>query len=248
MARRTYQLDATHLRAVRPQVGTCLRWKYDLVSVERTPEAVRGAALDAWVGEVEEHWGPCGQVLEVDDEPVAYVLYAPAAFLPGLGDVPTAPPSSDAVVLAEMCLLPGASGFAGAKHLVQSMARDLHGRDVAAVEAFGRHVAAAAFLAQRTGEPRESRGAGAPPAERCLLPVHFLDAVGFTTHRAHGTTPRMRMELRGARTWKNEVELALERLVGAVRPVSKPKLTKPGLGSSTVQSKTSLLRSGPRAP
>lgn len=243
MARRTFPLDVTALRAVRPQVGTCLRWKYDWVSVERTSDDRAGVALEAWVRGVKEHWGVCGQVLEVDEEPRAYVLYAPPAFLPGLGDVPTAPPSPDAVVLAEMCLLPGAGGFASAKHLVQTMARDLHAREVAAVEAFGRHTAnTAEFLAE---EPREE---GAAPGERCLVPVDFLDAVGFTTHRAHGTTPRMRMELRGARTWKSEVELALERLVGVVRPVSKPRWSKPGLGSPAVEPETPLVRSGPRAP
>jgi hypothetical protein len=54
------------------------------------------------------------------------------------------------------------------------------------------------------------------------VPVDFLGGVGFKTHRAHSTTPRMRMELRSALTWKDEVEAALERLVGAVRPMRKP--------------------------
>lgn len=206
MARRTLDLTVPTLRVVRPRAGVCLRWKYDHVSVTRTPEVEAGAALEAWVTDVEEHWGVCGQALEVDDEPVGYVLYAPPAFLPGLGDVPTAPASPDAVVLAELCLLPEAGGLPSAKHLVQTMARDLHGRDVAAVEAFGDTDADESTLGTEEGD-------------RCRLPVSLLDQVGFTTHRAHGTTPRMRMELRGARTWKTEVEQALERLVGAVRPV-----------------------------
>lgn len=222
MARRTLSLDVPALRALRPAAGTCLRWKYDLVTVERTPEAEAGEALERWVADVEEHWGPCGQLLEVDDEPVAYVVYAPPGFLPGLGDVPTAPASPDAVVMAELFWLPETGGVPALKHLLQAMAADLHGRGVVAVEAFGTH-----------GED----------ADRCLVPVELLDQVGFTTHRAHGTTPRMRMELRGARTWKTEVELALERLVGAVRPASRP-----GLGSPAVEPGTQLVRSGPRAP
>ena len=55
-----------------------------------------------------------------------------------------------------------------------------------------------------------------------MVPVDFLGSVGFKTHRAHSTTPRMRMELRSALTWKDEVEAALERLLGAVRPLRKP--------------------------
>ena len=55
-----------------------------------------------------------------------------------------------------------------------------------------------------------------------MLPSDFLGSVGFKTHRPHGTTPRMRMELRTALTWRTEVEAALERLVGAVRPSAQP--------------------------
>lgn len=249
VARRTLDLDVSALRALRPRTGTCLRWKYDRVTVERTPETDAGHALERWIAEVEEHWGACGRILQVDDEPAAYVLYAPPVFLPGLGDVPTAPASADAVVLAELCLLPEAGGTPAAKHLIQSVARDLHRRDVAALEAFG-------SLHPATEEAREparsAAGDGDDPSEpaelsdfsdRCVLPVPLLDSVGFTTHRAHSTTPRMRMELRGARTWKNEVELALERLVGAVRPASKPSW-----GPSALEPKTPAVRSGPQAP
>jgi hypothetical protein len=50
------------------------------------------------------------------------------------------------------------------------------------------------------------------------VPADFLGGVGFKTQRPHAVTPRMRMELRAALSLKDEVEAALERLVGAVRP------------------------------
>jgi hypothetical protein len=53
------------------------------------------------------------------------------------------------------------------------------------------------------------------------MPADFLGSVGFKTQRAHITTPRMRMELRTALSWRDEVEQALERLVGVVRPAPK---------------------------
>ena len=59
-----------------------------------------------------------------------------------------------------------------------------------------------------------------------MLPADFLGSVGFKTQRAHPTTPRMRMELRSAISWKDEVELALEKLWGVVRP-AKQKATRP---------------------
>ena len=54
-----------------------------------------------------------------------------------------------------------------------------------------------------------------------MLPAEFLGGVGFKTQRAHPTTPRMRMELRSAISWKDEVESALEKVWGVVRPTQK---------------------------
>jgi hypothetical protein len=90
--------------------------------------------------------------------------------------------------------------------LVRAMARDLVERDIRAVEAFGYR-------------GRALHGS----AGRCQVPVDFLSGVGFRTHRPHPLTPRMRMDLRSAVTWKDEVEAALERLVGVVRPQTKPR-------------------------
>jgi predicted N-acetyltransferase YhbS len=105
-------------------------------------------------------------------------------------------------VLTTVWVAPEARRGGIGRLLVQGMARDLVSRGHGAVEAFG-----------------DTRGTGP-----CRLPVDFLGSVGFTTQRAHSTTPRMRMELRAAVTWKTEVEAALERLVGAVRPA--PKATR----------------------
>ena len=58
--------------------------------------------------------------------------------------------------------------------------------------------------------------------------MEFLGSVGFKTHRAHPTTPRMRMDLRTALSWRDEVESALERLVGAMRPAPKTRADHPG--------------------
>jgi len=60
------------------------------------------------------------------------------------------------------------------------------------------------------------------------VPVDFLSGVGFRTHRVHPVAPRMRMDLRTALTWRSEVEAALERLVGVVRPTPKPRRAPEG--------------------
>jgi hypothetical protein len=50
----------------------------------------------------------------------------------------------------------------------------------------------------------------------CVLPVDFLLAVGFRTHRPHPVYPRMRMDLATTVSWREEFEVAVERLLGVV--------------------------------
>jgi hypothetical protein len=91
------------------------------------------------------------------------------------------------------------------------MAKDLIERGgPAAVEAFG-----------------DTRGPGRLGGGHCLVPVDFLTSVGFKTQRAHATTPRLRMDLRSALSWRDELEVALEKLLGAVRPAPKTRANHP---------------------
>ena len=199
MSRKIVRLTLDHLDALPSPCRSCLFWELDPVRRERVEDPC--AEKDAWVSEVLREWGSCGRVALVDDVAVGYLIYAPAAFVPGAAAFPTAPVSADAVLLTTAYVEPDAAGGGLGRMLVQGMARDLIERGgIRAVEAFG-----------------DTRGGG-----RCVVPVDFLGSVGFKTHRAHSTTPRMRMELRSALTWKDEVEAALERLVGAVRPMRKP--------------------------
>ena len=72
----------------------------------------------------------------------------------------------------------------------------------------------------------------------CVLPQSYLLRVGFKTHRAHQRYPRMRLELKSVVTWRDEVEGALEKLLGAVRPARHPavdpthRLLRPAAGGS----------------
>jgi GNAT superfamily N-acetyltransferase len=208
MSRKVVRLTLDHLEQLSAPCRSCLFWELDPVRRERVAEAC--AEKDAWVSEVLREWGSCGRVILVDDLPVGYAVYAPDAFLPGAAAFPTAPVSSDAVLLTTVHVEPAYRGGGLARMLVQGMARDLVQRGgIAAIEAFG-----------------DPSGRGG----RCLLPVEFLGSVGFKTHRPHPTAPRLRMDLRAAISWKGEVESALERLVGAVRPKSArgpaPKATR----------------------
>ena len=203
MSRKVARLTLDHLAELTAPCTTCLFWQLDPVSRARVPEADSAAEKEAWVSHVLREWGSCGRVVLVDDRPVGYAIYAPPSYLPGAGAFPTAPVSPDAVLLSAVWVDPAHTGGGLGRMLVQGMARDLVKRGgIAAVEAFG-----------------DTRGPGR--SKPCVVPADFLGSVGFKTHRPHGTTPRMRMDLRTALTWRTEVEAALERLVGVVRP-AKP--------------------------
>jgi GNAT superfamily N-acetyltransferase len=209
MARSTVPLTLDHLEALAAPCRSCLFWEREPVHRDRLDPDERVREKEAWVSEVLREWGSCGRVVMVDGEPVGYLTYAPAAFVPGAAAFPTAPVSPDAVLLTTAWIHPQHRDGGLGRLLVQGMARDLVGRNgIRAVEAF-----AMTDLGALTKAP----GAG------CVVPVEFLARVGFKTHRAHPSTPRMRMELRSLVTWRDEVEAAWERLVGVVRrPARKP--------------------------
>lgn len=209
MSRKVVRLTLDHLARLDSPCSTCLFWQLDPVRRGRVVAEDAAGEKEAWVSHVLREWGSCGRVALVDDEPVGYAIYAPPSFLPGSAAFPTAPVSPDAVLLSTVWVDPRHGGGGLGRMLVQGMARDLLQRGhLAAVEAFG-----------------DTRGPGprvGVPGTTCVVPADFLGSVGFKTHRPHDTTPRMRMDLRSALTWRTEVEAALERLVGAVRPAKKP--------------------------
>lgn len=207
MARRTVPLTLDRFAALTAPCRTCLFWELDPVRRQAVCPGEESAEKEAWLSEVLREWGSCGRVVCVDDDPVGYVVYAPAAFVPGEGAFPTAPVSADAVLLTTLWVDPQHRGGGLGRQLVQGMARDLIERGgIRAVEAFG-----------------DSAGKWS-----CAAPTDFLARVGFKTHRPHRAAPRLRMDLKGAVTWREEVEGALERLLGAVRPkqATAPKATR----------------------
>jgi len=211
MSRTAVRLTLDNLDAIPAPCRSCLFWECDPVRRGRLDDPA--GEKEAWVSEVLREWGSCGRVALVDDRPVGYVVYAPAGFVPGSAGFATAPVSADAVLLTTVHVDPDARGRGVGRMLVRAMARDLVERNIRAAEAFGHR-----------GPQQRSLGR----RDRCTVPADFLSGVGFRTQRAHPVTPRMRMDLRTALTWKSEVEAALERLVGVVRPTPKPRRAPEG--------------------
>jgi len=51
--------------------------------------------------------------------------------------------------------------------------------------------------------------------------------VGFKTVRPHHHYPRLRMELRTVLSWREDVEVALERLLGSMTPTTPQGALRP---------------------
>jgi GNAT superfamily N-acetyltransferase len=200
VSRKTERLTVDHLAELAEPVRSCLFWELGPVDRARLDVQERIAEKESWVSGVLRDWGSCGRVVRVDGRTVGHIVYAPAAYFPGAAALPTAPSSPDAIVAATAWVDPAHRGGGLGRMLVQGMAADLVERGHTAIEAYG-----------------DTRGR----TRGCVLPAEFLGSVGFKTQRAHPTTPRMRMELRTALSWKDEVELALEKMWGIVRPTHK---------------------------
>ncbi|RNL60742.1 GNAT family N-acetyltransferase [Nocardioides marmoriginsengisoli] len=202
MARKVDRLTLDNLGSLPGHGATCTFWELEPVRRGR----IRGHEAEekaAWLSGMLRDWGSVGRVVSVDGVPAGHVIWAPALHLPGGDGFATAPVSTDAVLLGELYVDDEFRGQGLGRVLIQSMAKDLikHG-GIGAVETFGAH---------------------RPRADVCVLPVDFLLAVGFKTHRGHPRYPRMRMDLRSTITWREEFEVAAGRLLEVVkRPARQP--------------------------
>ncbi|MER7137358.1 GNAT family N-acetyltransferase [[Kitasatospora] papulosa] len=204
MGRRLVPLTLDNLPDLPRRCRSCVFWELDPVSGEAAVKAGRPELeKEAWISAVLLEWGSCGRVVYVDDAAVGFVLYAPPAYVPRSTAFPTSPVSPDAVQLMTASIVPGFQGQGLGRVMVQTVAKDLLRRGFKAIEAFGD---------ARWKEPA------------CVLPADHLLAVGFKTVRPHPTHPRLRLELRSTLSWKEDVELALDRLLGVVQkePALRP--------------------------
>lgn len=206
MSRRIQPLTLDRFATVPAPCRACLFWEMDPVGHRSVDDERALEAKEAWVSEVLREWGSCGRVASIDGQTVGFVLYAPPAFVPRVASFPSGPVSSDAVLMTTVWIDPRHAGGGIGRMLVQGMARDLIQRGgVRAVEAFG-----------DVGPLSGIHG------RRCAAPADFLARVGFKTHRPHPTVPRLRMDLKQTVTWRDDFEVAWERIREVVRPRPTP--------------------------
>lgn len=207
MTRRLAALTLDTLPDMPQPCRSCVVWELDPVAVHKAEESGDTAfEKEAWLSATLLEWGSCGRVAYVDDEPAGFVTYAPPALVPRSLSFPTSPVAADAVLLMTARVLPRFEGGGLGRMLVQATAKDLTRRGFRAIEAFGLNERAA-----------PASWIGDDEGRRCLLPAEMLLAVGFKTVRPHPRYPRLRLDLRTALSWREDVEQALERILGTVR-------------------------------
>lgn len=219
MSRQLANITLDNLDDLPPRCRRCVFWELDPVGRQRAEDAGDSALeKEAWVSSTLLDWGSCGKVAYVDGVRAGHIQYAPPAYVPRAFAFPTSPVGADAVLLMTAHVVPDFAGAGLGRMMIQAVARDLATRGVKAIEAFG---------------DLEWTSPG------CLLPAQYLLAVGFKTVRPHPRHPRLRLELRAAMSWREDVEYALERLFGTTPRLpadqSTPSLT-PSIGTAPTRS------------
>jgi hypothetical protein len=202
MARRLVNLTLDNLDDLPDRCRRCVFWELDPLAARTVADPA--GEKESWVSTVLLEWGSCGRVLYVDDEPAAYVLFAPPTYVPRAAAFGSAPVGDDAVLLMTARVVDGRTGGGLGRVLAQAVVKDMLRRGARAVEAFG--------------DLRWDESS-------CVLPAQYLLAVGFKTVRPHPRFPRLRLEMKSAVSWRDDMESALGRLLtsmskdGALRPV-----------------------------
>ncbi|MEO6089733.1 MAG: GNAT family N-acetyltransferase [Umezawaea sp.] len=198
MSRRVVGVTLDNLEHLSKHSRTCVFWELaPHLKAQAEEYGDTEFEKEAWVSSVLLEWGSCGRIIYCDGIPAGSVFYAPPAAVPRSLAFPTSPVSSDAVLMTSLEVLPEFRGGGLGRVLVQSVAKDLTKRGVKAIETFG------------DNHPNDDE-------QSCVTPADFLLGVGFKTVRPHHRWPRLRLELRTALGWKEDVEAALERLLNTV--------------------------------
>jgi GNAT superfamily N-acetyltransferase len=223
-SRRLADLGLEQLPDLPEPCRRCVFWELDPVSRRRAEDGGDPRLQkEAWISATLLEWGSCGKVCYVEGQLAGFAICAPPSRVPRSAAFPTSPISQDAVLLSTLRVLPPYAGAGLGKVLVQGIAKQMLRRGVNAVEAFG--------------DAQWERPA-------CLVPAGYLESIGFQTVRAHPRYPRLRLDLRTALTWRAELEVALERLRGAVQPEAAPRPVGTASSAAAADAGRPALRAG----
>ncbi len=191
MARRLVSVTVDNADDLPAPCRSCAFWECG----DRLPDP---SGKDDWLSAVLLESGRCGKIVYVDGQVAGFALYAPPEYVAGGPGFGTRAPSADAVLLMTARILPEFAAGGLGRVLIQAVVKDtLSRRGMKALEAYG----------DTEGEELS-----------CVIPAAFLTAVGFKTLHRHPRYPLHRLEMRSVLSWRGDVEVALERWLGALLP------------------------------
>ena len=200
-SRRLRPMTADDLDLLPEPCGRCAFWESSAADLAAPPDHPERAARKAeWAYEVTAHWGYCGVLAVHEDEVVGFLTMAPARLVRRLPAFSTTPVGPDVAVVLSAQVVDGWRGRGIGRQLVSSAAGLVARRDLRALEAVG---------TRREGPS-------------CMIPVGWLESVGFEVVREHPVTPRLRMDLQTAQRWPG-LSAAWHRLTGLVTPPAAPQ-------------------------
>ncbi len=201
MGRRLRPMTATDLELLPEPCGRCAFWETSLADLAAPSDHPDRAARKAeWAREVTEHWGYCGVLAVHEEEVVGFLTLAPARLVRRLPAFSTTPVGADVAVLLSVQVTDAWRGKGIGRQLVSSAAGLVARRDIRALEAVG---------TRRDGPS-------------CMMPVGWLESVGFGVVREHPVTPRLRMDLHATQRWTG-LGAAWNRLTGLVAAPVAPQ-------------------------
>lgn len=213
--RRIRPMRAAEVGLLPQPCSTCAFWEGSLIA--GLNGGLSRTVKQDWARTVEEQWGACGLIAVDGEQIIGYLTLSPAAYVPRLGAFATTPISQDAVVVMNVRVMDERTGHGVGRQLIQGAAAMAAKRDVRALEAVASH------------RPTS-----------CMMPVGFLQAVGFTVTREHPLTPRLRMDLQNTVRWQPDLGAAWQRLRGLV---SRPPPAEPA-GFEPIRLRSGELREG----
>lgn len=201
MGRRLRPMTAADLDLLPDPCARCAFWETsvaDLVAPAEHPD--RAARKAEWAQEVTDRWGYCGVLAVHEEEVLGFLTLAPANLVRRLPAFSTTPVGPDVAVLLSAQVTEAWRGKGLGRQLVSTAAGLVARRDLRALEAVG---------TRREGPS-------------CLMPVGWLESVGFEVVRDHPVTPRLRMDLQTTQRWPG-FGAAWSRLTGLVAPATAPQ-------------------------
>jgi GNAT superfamily N-acetyltransferase len=201
-SRRLRPMTEADLPSLPEPCARCTFWESSLADLASPDDHIdRLGRKTEWARDVTRHWGYCGVMALLDDQPIGFLTMAPARYVPRLSAFATTPVSHDAAVVMSVMVVEEHRRHGVGRQLIQTAAGLVARRDIRALEAVGTYHDGAS----------------------CMLPTTWLENVGFHVVRPHPVTPRLRMDLQSTVRWRADLGAAWNRLTGLVGQPAAPE-------------------------